>query len=302
MKNYKKSLRLVVIIFVMLATSCKNEIKQPKETAIIDNISKKQGATIVSLLDGILDKNLITIVNQNNEFKLSCAKKDIKVKLNKKSLYLEIVEPINYEVEKIVESDIGFKVYFKDEEFFYDVSLIDRKKGIYYWKNLSTNNNEIDNNYSFYTVEENQLSVLNLNREDCENNQILSDHSTWKIKCSNSNGYYFKYSSENNEGSLSGILKKDYSFSITGNLEKKGNVYEFNYTQNYSVSSESESEQFWNDFSSKEKIADIKVLNNHQIEFKWYGFYNDKTKKREYTGNPFLYNGEEHTIVLEKCE
>ena len=166
---------------------------------------------------------------------------------------------------------------------------------------LSTSNNEIDNDYSFYTVEETKLPTLNLNIEECDNDQVLSDQSTWKIKCSNSNDNYFVYSNENKEGSLSGVLKKDYSFSITGNIEKKGNLYEFHYTKNYSSSSESESEQFWNDFSTKEKIADIKVLNDHQIEFKWYGFYNDKTKKREYIKNPFTYNTDESSGILEKC-
>lgn len=304
MKNYKKTIKLIVLIVAMLTFSCKNEIKQKNQinTDTVDSKLNQEHKSSISILNNILDKNLITIINQNNEFKLSSSKKYNKVILSKKSLYLEIVEPINYEVERIEELGIGFKVYFKDENFYYDVSLVDKKKDIYYWKNLSLSNNEIDNEYSFYTVEENKLSVINLNREDSQNIQILSDQSTWKIKCDNSNAYYFKYSKENNEGSLSGILKKDYAFSITGDVTKKTDLYEFTYTENYSISSESESEQFWNDFSTKEKIAEIKVLNEHQIRFKWYGFYNDKIKKREFIKNPFIYDGSEDTIILEKCE
>ena len=297
MKKYKKVLKLTTIILVMLIFSCKKEIKS--ETA--DVTFKKEKKESISILNNILDKNLITIVNQNNEFKLSCAKSSNKVKLTKNALYVEIVEPINYEVEKIEKSNLGFKVYFKDEDFFYDVSLIDKDKEVYYWKNLSSRNKGIDKNYSFYTVEENKLSKINLKREDCESSQVLSDQSTWKLKCPNSEDY-FRYSNENNEGSLSGMLRKDYFFSITGKVEKKGNLYEFKYEQNYSISSESESEQFWDDFSNKEKIADIKILNNNQIEFKWYGFFNDKTKKREYTKNPFKHIGEGNSVILEKCE
>lgn len=263
----------------------------------------KENSTKESVVSTIELGNLITIVKQNNEFKLSCAKKINKVNISDKQLFLEIVEPTNYQIEKIEKSDLGFKVYLKDEEFFYDVSLIDKEKGIFYWKNLSKNNNEIDEDFSFYTVEESKLSTLNLKVEDCGNDKVLEDKSTWEIKCTDSNeSYYFKYSLENNEGSLSGMLKKDFAFSITGNVERRENTYEFTYSQNYSSLSESESEQFWNDFSVKEKIADIKILNNHQIEFKWYGFYNDKTKKREYTKNPFTLDVEHNTIILEKCE
>lgn len=304
MKNYKKALKLTAIILVTLNLSCKNEVNSAKiiKSATSNTVLKKGDKKNITILNNILDKNLITIINQSNEFKLSCAKKNNKVKLTKETLYVEIVEPINYEVEKIEKSNLGFKVYFKDEDFFYDVSIIDKDREVYYWKNLSTKNGQVDDDYSFYTIEEHKLSKINLKREDCRSDQVLSDQSTWKLKCPNSDDFYFRYSNENNEGSLSGILRKDYSFSITGKVEKKGNLFEFKYGQNYSTSSESESEQFWNDFSSKEKIADIKILNDNQIEFTWYGFFNDKTKKREYTKNPFTYNGEGNTIILEKCK
>lgn len=56
----------------------------------------------------------------------------------------------------------------------------------------------------------------------------------------------------------------------------------------------------WNNFSTTEKIADIKVIDSIHVEFNWLGFYNTKTKSREFIKNPF--NKSENHVILTKCE
>jgi hypothetical protein len=174
MKNTFKATK--IILFVFLTISCKNEIKESGSTIIKEQTSKKESQNISNTLSiPFLNKNLLEIVKIGNEFKLSCAEKYNKVNLKSNLLYIEIVEPINYEVEKIEESSNGFKIFLKGQIFYYDVTLIDRSLGIYYWKNLSKKDGKIDNNFSFYTIDKVKLKTANLEKENCDENNEMSN-------------------------------------------------------------------------------------------------------------------------------
>lgn len=49
-------------------------------------------------------------------------------------------------------------------------------------------------------------------------------------------------------------------------------------------------------------IAEVRLINKTNAEFKWLGFYNKKTKKREFIENPFTKKIEKSSIILKKCE
>ncbi|SEM42232.1 Protein of unknown function [Chryseobacterium taichungense] len=124
------------------------------------------------------------------------------------------------------------------------------------------------------------------------------------------NGYY-RYNScddanpsyyiADDEGQLSFYTQKKHWVSISTSSEKLNNVYEIKYDFITGVSGKN-ADLNWEDYSSREKIAEIKVINNKQIEFKWYGFYNVKTNQRELLENPFLNNkNPKQEIILNKC-
>ncbi|SDQ17078.1 hypothetical protein SAMN05421664_0862 [Chryseobacterium soldanellicola] len=49
----------------------------------------------------------------------------------------------------------------------------------------------------------------------------------------------------------------------------------------------------------KDEIAEIKVIDNNHLEFKWLGFYNLKKNQMDFLENPF--SKDKNPIVLERC-
>ncbi len=57
----------------------------------------------------------------------------------------------------------------------------------------------------------------------------------------------------------------------------------------------------FNDCSLSVPIAEVKLINEINAEFKWLGFYNIKKKKRVYLENPFTNKIENESVILSKC-
>jgi hypothetical protein len=57
----------------------------------------------------------------------------------------------------------------------------------------------------------------------------------------------------------------------------------------------------YQNFSATNSIAKIKK-NGNVLEFTWFGFYNTKTKKREFLENPFTGKIEQSPIILKECD
>lgn len=53
------------------------------------------------------------------------------------------------------------------------------------------------------------------------------------------------------------------------------------------------------DYYNDESVIEIEPMSETKIKFTWFGFYNNKTKKREYTDNPFDRN--QNSVILNKC-
>lgn len=57
----------------------------------------------------------------------------------------------------------------------------------------------------------------------------------------------------------------------------------------------------WKEYVNNEPIVYIKMIDDKTIHFYWYGFYNKKTKKREFTEVNFNQETNDKEIVLKKC-
>jgi len=58
----------------------------------------------------------------------------------------------------------------------------------------------------------------------------------------------------------------------------------------------------WTEYLNDETIAYIKKIDDNTINFYWYGFYNKKTKKREFKDSSFYQETKAKDIVLKRCE
>lgn len=96
------------------------------------------------------------------------------------------------------------------------------------------------------------------------------------------------------------ISKQISSNSIEIYLKESGNDYASN-GEVYSNNNVPKEIDF-NDCSLTVPVAEVKLINEINIEFKWLGFYDIKKKKRVYLKNPFNNKIEKESIVLNKCD
>lgn len=134
---------------------------------------------------------------------------------------------------------------------------------------VSTSRNEnYDLDYSF----QNTTFLYNCN---------MSDHITFSLN-------YSDFSCPSNEIRFkASLIKIDES-----NFELK-----YSEIKGYAIETSLDSKNYSKEIS----IGSLKYSNN-KIEFTWLGFYNKKTKKREFTQNPFTGKVENSSINLQKCQ
>ncbi|QYS88831.1 hypothetical protein [Flavobacterium davisii] len=58
----------------------------------------------------------------------------------------------------------------------------------------------------------------------------------------------------------------------------------------------------WKEYLNDEPIAYIKMINDKTVKFYWYGFYNEKTKKREFKEISFNQEKQGKEIILKLCK
>ena len=82
-------------------------------------------------------------------------------------------------------------------------------------------------------------------------------------------------------------------------IKKDENNFELKYSEikGYNIETTLDSKNYSEEIS----VGSLKYSNN-KIEFTWLGFYNTKTKKREFTQNPFTGKVEYSSIILQKCQ
>ncbi len=57
----------------------------------------------------------------------------------------------------------------------------------------------------------------------------------------------------------------------------------------------------WEEYLNNQPIAYIKIVDENTLKFYWYGFYNNKTKKRDMTDCEFNQESNKKEVILKKC-
>lgn len=132
----------------------------------------------------------------------------------------------------------------------------------------------------------------NSNEEKISEKDIIG---TWKFNCQNNNSAilisdlsdaYLDIYTDNKYARISVEIDEEINFKYSVLTGITGHNTQVN----------------WFDISHDSIICKVKSLNKNSLQFKWFGFYNSNTKKREFLKNPFTNKVETSTILLKKCE
>ncbi|MBM7421455.1 MULTISPECIES: hypothetical protein [Chryseobacterium] len=124
----------------------------------------------------------------------------------------------------------------------------------------------------------------------------------WQLNCSiNNSGLYIS----SNKGKLSGTLALSppaifIDIILERNIAKES--YDIKYlAQDMSPPLASENIIDDKNISKNEKIGELLVKNNNEIELVWYGLYNINMKKRTHLINQFSNSKSNNHVILKKC-
>lgn len=143
------------------------------------------------------------------------------------------------------------------------------------------------------------------NLQDWEGLYLNSDDKNiiglWQLDCSITNS---GLDISSNRGKLSSTLAlSPPAVFIDIILERNGRKsYDIKYiSQDMSPPLASENIIDDKNISKSEKIGELFVKNNNEIELMWYGLYNIKIKKRTHLVNQFSNNKPNNRVILKKC-
>ncbi|MEP7095349.1 MAG: hypothetical protein ABI793_14905 [Flavobacterium sp.] len=139
-------------------------------------------------------------------------------------------------------------------------------------------------------------TVINENPENPSSSQIFDydfENMTFHYDCNVSDFVNFSLNDGDFSCPSNGIR---FEASL---IKKDENNFELKYSEikGYEIESSLDSKNY----SKEIPIGKIKYSDN-KIEFTWLGFYNTKTKKREFVENPFTGKVENSSIILKKCQ
>ena len=117
----------------------------------------------------ILNRKLLKIVKQDNEFKYSCADEAYieyrYLLLTKDSLFIVEMEPMEFAVKTTFSKDKALVVE-NPQKVRYKVQLVDKNKEITYWK-MDNGSGGVVDEYCFYAIPVNNLKKFKLKKENC---------------------------------------------------------------------------------------------------------------------------------------
>ncbi|WP_160139355.1 hypothetical protein [Chryseobacterium sp. c4a] len=239
---------------------------------------------------------------------IDCGYEGESFKIENDSIYDHgIMEDSVFKLHHVVsESDIT-SIYINEKEK-YEISWIDKTKGII--KRI----NNIDDNIVKYYVNKtnlNKIKKVKGNSKDCITNEDFEDSvKTLKDKKWYSADGTWKTNCTDGEGSITIEGKKAFLVLLSNQIylelvEMKR--YDFEKGIAYKLKEIPEDvgtigmRLDWKEYLNDEPVAYIKNIDNNRLNFYWYGFYNKKTKKREFKDNNFYQETESKDIVLKKC-
>lgn len=224
----------------------------------------------------------------------------------------DIMEDSTFKIHHILKEG-NLTSFYINENDKYSLSWINKEKGII--KRVS----EIDGNITKYYVNQtnlNKIKKIKGTSKDCisseenndsqqpikavsKNNFSYSADGTWKTNCSEGIG---SMTIKGKEASLVVMSNQIYIQLVETKRydSEKGIAYKLKKIPedlgNFGI------ELPWKDYLNDETIAYVKVLDNKTLNFYWYGFYNDKIKKRDFKESNFNQESKQKDIVLQKCE
>ena len=146
------------IINIKLST-----IKAKKDANSKDSIS------LSGIEKAILNRKLLKIVKQDNEFKYSCADEAYieyrYLLLTKDSLFIVEMEPMEFAVKTTFFKDKALVVE-NPQKVRYKVQLVDKNKEITYWK-MDNGSGGVVDEYCFYAIPVDNLKKSKLKKEIC---------------------------------------------------------------------------------------------------------------------------------------
>jgi hypothetical protein len=194
--------------------------------------------------------------------------------------------------------------YIKEGNLYevYTINSFDNSKNYTYLKVEKSKNG-----YKIYDIKVNDISSIlsylndgeeNGNRIEKTNTEYSAD-GTWKTNCDKGLG------SMTIEGKSASLVLLYNQIYIELTEVKR---YDFEKGISYKLKEIPEDlgsigiHLNWKEYLNDEPIAYLKKIDDNTINFYWYGFYNKKTKKREFKDNSFYQETEMENIVLKKCE
>lgn len=285
-----------LVLFLIVLQSCKqnkdnfdvNE-SQLSNVQIIESSNDSIINTISSFYTSYISENVKDIVDKNylKELKNKYLAKNLIVKLEKRELdYDPLVNAQDYNIDWLNNIEITkdkskldtYKVYINDNNVETDISLVIKKER---------------NQYKIYDI--NNLPNEITKSEIIESYIEMDITGTWKKICEENETSLQAFDSSH--GYLDIYMQNDYarvSVDINNNSDIKYSVLTGITRHNRFVN--------WIDISHDSIICKIKFADENSIEIEWFGFYNNKTKKREMIKNPFVNEPDNHSVSLNKCE
>lgn len=247
----------------------------------------------------------------NNYTIVDCGYEGQSFKIQNDSIYdHDIMEDSSFKIHHIVKKDDLTSFYINEKDK-YSISWINKEKGII--KRVS----DIDDNIIKYYVNKsnlNKITKVKGTSKDCisseefdkpnrptntsTNTLSYSADGTWKTNCTEGIG---SMTIEGKEASLVVLTNQIYIQLIETKRydSEKGIAYKLKKipedlgTLGIKLP--------WKNYLNEQTIAYIKVIDDKTLNFYWYGFYNEKTGKREFKESSFNQESKKSDIVLKKC-
>jgi len=195
------------------------------------------------------------------------------------------------------------------------IQILNNNQKISY-KGFNTNTNDYENISvekiePFYWKINNELFIDELNRSkiklikenNCDDDEITksidySINGRWKINCGEG---IASITVQNKNASLIVLANQIYiEMTETKRYDfEKGIAYKLKEIPEdlgtYGIKLD------WKEYLNDKPIAYVKVIDENTINFYWYGFYNNKTNKREMTECQFNQESDNKDLILKKC-
>lgn len=190
-----------------------------------------------------------------------------------------------------IESDDEYSVNFPFTQKYYKK---ENDKWVFLFeKKISKAEDEINYNSKKYIT-----SLSSQNKQANNPTKSYSANGRWLIDCENGVG---KLTIKDKEASLIVLYNQIYidMIELKRNDAEKGIAYKLKeIPEDIGIIGK---DLNWKEYVNDEPIAYIKFINDKTIKFYWYGFYNKKTKKREFDESNFNQETPNKEIVLKLC-